>query len=123
MILHWLAGYSVPQLMVLVGSFGIFLGGSMILLGSLDGDNQALTRSGWLGMSGGACTTAANLLRNKPRLETIMILLACLGFVMTIGFLFQYATARRTASPKSQPPASADDIWPPPPTAPGGGQP
>lgn len=120
MILHWLAGYSVPQLMMLVGSFGIFLGGGVILLGSLNGNNPALTRSGWLAMLGGACTTAAHLLRNKLHWEVAMIILAGLGFAMTICFFFQYAKARRITIPQPQPPLPSDEIWPPPPNSPGG---
>ena len=117
MILHWLAGYSVPQLMMLAGSFGIFLGGGVILLSSLDGDNQALVQSGWLGTLGGACTTAANVLRNKPQWEAAMVTSAAIGYTMIIYFVFRFAKARRATVPLPTPAAPSDDIWPPPPTS------
>ena len=120
MILHWLAGYSFAQLMMLVGGLIMFLGAAIMLFGALNDKGYPLWGS-FAGLLTGICYTGASLLRGRPRWEDLTDTLLIIGSVSSITYailMVAHRKSRRGAvPPQPQPVAPSDKVWPPPPTS------
>jgi len=85
MILHWLAGYSVAQLLMLAGGPLLFLGAAIMLLEALNSKNFSV----WASVAGlvwGFCWTAANLLRKQPQWNDLTVALSVVSFLASICY-------------------------------------
>lgn len=121
-LLHWLAGYSTAQLMMLASGPIIFLSAAIMLFEALN-DKVYLLWGSVAGLLAGSCWTAANLLRGRPRWEDLTDNLLIIGGASSITYaVLMVRLARRrnrpiTVPPEVQPTMPSDKVWPPPPTA------
>ena len=127
MILHWLAGYSLARLMIIVGGIVICIGNGVNLLSWLEDKNRVPVPISLIGILLGACLAISALLRGKPPWDGLgdaLSVISGLSSIIYVVLLNRYSRRKRVVRPP-QPPSTApsNQIWPPPPTSPGGGQP
>ena len=127
MIPRWLFGYSLGDLMQIAAGGMIYLGSGLALLHSWEDKNRPPLSATVAGFLWGVCWMVSPVLHTKPQWVGLSHILTMAGsaFAFLWLVLLNRHSKTKRAAVLSQPqyaPAT-DDIWPPPPTAPRGGQP
>jgi len=123
MILHWLAGYSLWRLMIVVGGGIICIGSVINLLYGQEDKNRVPMPVSLVGLLIGSSLAVSALLRGRPPWDGLGDALSAVGAVSGIVYLLLLNRHRRRKRVTVPPPQSAvpsDEIWPPPPTSRGG---
>ncbi len=121
MILRWLAGYSLGDLMQIAAGGMICLGSGITLLHKWEDKNRLPLQAILAGFLWGACVMVSPVLHTKPPWIGFGHVLSTAGAIFAVIYLVllnRHNKRKQTAVP-SQPQyaAPSDDIWPPPPTS------
>ena len=124
MILRWLAGYSLGYLIQIAAGCIICLSSGYALLHQREDGKRPPWLSILAGFLWGACFMASPVLRAKPQWVGLSHALTMAGVVFGVirsVSVIRHSKSKQAAVPSpSQHAAPSDEIWPPPPTAPGG---
>ena len=127
MIPRWLAGYPLGDLMQIAAGVLMCLGSGISLLEKWQGKDRLPMSAILVGFLWGACYTVASVLHMKPQWVSLSHVLTLAGSVFAIIWcvLINRHNKRNRVAVQAQPQyaAPSDDIWPPPPTSPGGSKP
>ena len=124
MTIPWLTHYlfqNVFQLVLLALGVAISLSGAAFLLIALSGGKRVSAGGSVLGIVSGALWAATALLGSDPRRHHLGEVLLDAGMLPLMLYAAQFTRRRKVDAPGPVP--HPDTVWPPPPTAPGGGQP
>ena len=127
MMLHWLAGYSLGQIGGFIGSGLIFIVSLSQLVRAISKQDHKAIRENTALLLMSVSLLGSVLVEGVKPLKLLSEVLSWVGAAFSCLFLCLVIFGRKkiTAVRKvaTNPIVPSDDIWPPPPTSPGGGQP
>ncbi len=123
-VFQWLRQYPPSSLLCIIGGCLSLIGSGARVLSTLDKQTTAEASAHAAGMVFGAGLAGSHALRVIPQCKPLADVLGDLGAISGIiyPFLLLNNRKKKLADPQAQaqPAALSAEIWPPPPTAPGG---